>query len=66
MIVKSLRNLREPSFEALLSVSRWGMISSPYHYPDTELSLADTLSLPIGLYIAWQCGYWVVTEILLR
>merc|ERR1719229_2202043 len=45
---------------------RWGMISSPYHYPDTELSLADTLSLPIGLYIAWQCGYWVVTEILLR
>jgi len=41
------------------------MISSPYHYPETDLSLYDTLSLPIGLYITWQIGYWVVTEILL-
>ena len=42
------------------------MISSPYHYPETDLSLYDTLSLPIGLYITWQIGYWVVTEIFLR
>ena len=42
------------------------MISSPYHYPETDLSFYDTFSLPIGLYISWQIGYWVVTEILLR
>ena len=42
------------------------MISSPYHYPETDLSFYDTLTLPIGLYISWQIGYWVVTEILLR
>lgn len=45
---------------------RWGMISSPYHYPETDLSFYDAFSLPIGLYITWQIGYWVVTEIFLR
>ena len=42
------------------------MISSPYHYPESDLSFYDTFSLPIGLYITWQIGYWVVTEIFLR
>ena len=45
---------------------RWGLIPSPYHYPDTSISWADVFSLPIGLYLSWQLGYWFITEILLR
>ena len=45
---------------------RWGLIPSPYHYPDTSVSITDVFSFPIGLYISWQMGYWFITEILLR
>ena len=43
---------------------RWGLI--PSDYPDTSLTLTEVYSLSTGLYIAWQLGYWALTEILLR
>jgi len=45
---------------------RWGLIPSPYYYPSTSLTMAEVLTLPLGLYIIWQLGYWSVTEIILR
>ena len=66
IVVHLLRWIKIENLHRENNVFRWGMISSPYHYPETDLSFYDTFSLPIGLYISWQIGYWVVTEILLR
>ena len=32
---------------------------------DDELSYLDIFTLPIGLYITWQLGYWLITEVTL-
>ena len=32
---------------------------------DDELSYLDIFTLPIGLYITWQLGYWFITEVTL-
>jgi len=45
---------------------RWGLIPSPYHFPETTLSFSEVFSYPLGLYMAWQIGYWLVTELILR
>merc|ERR1712240_220425 len=43
---------------------RWGLIPSPYHFPDTTMSFSEVFSYPLGLYLTWQFGYWLVTELL--
>ena len=45
---------------------RWGLIPSPYYFPSTSLTITEVLTLPLGLYTAWQLGYWTITEVLLR
>jgi len=45
---------------------RWGLIPSPFYYPSTSLTLTEVFTLPLGLYIAWQLGYWTITEVFLR
>ena len=45
---------------------RWGLIPSPYHYPDTSLSITQLFTYPLLLYLAWQIGYLFITDVLLR
>jgi hypothetical protein len=33
---------------------------------DDELTYWEIFSFPLGLYIAWQLGYWFIIEVYLR
>ncbi len=33
---------------------------------DDVLPYAEVFSLPLGLYLAWQLGYWFIIEVLCR
>jgi hypothetical protein len=33
---------------------------------DDVLPYAEVFSLPLGLYLAWQLGYWFIIEVLSR
>jgi len=45
---------------------RWGHIPNPSISKEDFLSLTEMVLLPLGLYLTWQIGYWVITEGVLR
>lgn len=45
-----------------LHLYRWGLIPSASITPDDSLSWSDLTLLPAGLYLAWQLGFFFMTE----
>jgi len=45
---------------------RWGLIPNPAIKMEDVITPFEMITLPLGLYICWQLGYWTITEGLLR
>jgi len=44
---------------------RWGLIQNKHIRLEDDLWDSESFGAAVGLYLVWQIGYWVVTEVLL-